>query len=264
MHSEIEIQLLPWSAFPHLWHFTIPMAPNHFLHHLRQTITGSSLLTQHSPACGQQFQRRGGLTKHLNAAHPNYTECDNISSLDKASIQFGFTHHAPESSLQSQVACASSSSPDTLNGTKPPKRHHKFRFTFHGGFLMRFESVDLANATDNEHCCVHSDSEASLPSSPSPLVFPHSDASLTHYSMNMDVDENRISNGYLAKHGGPIPPSPISSSHATIPSSPVPSHWDNPQTDGQKHPTPKYLRTYHPKLNSWSCYLPLSTFLKAM
>ena len=160
------------------------MAPNHFLHHLRQTITGSSLLTQHSPACGQQFQRRGGLTKHLNAAHPhpNYTDSDDISSLDKASIQFGFTHHAPESSLQSQVACASSSSPDTLNGTKPPKRHHKFGFTFHGRFLMSFESVDLANATDNEHCCVHSDSEASLPSSPSPLVFPHSDASLTHYS----------------------------------------------------------------------------------
>ena len=91
---------------------------------------------------------------------------------------------------------------------------------------MSFESVDLANATDNKHYCIHSNNEALLPSLPSPLVFPpvNSDAFLIHYLMNMDVDENRISNGYLAEHGSPIPPSHISSSHATSPPSPVPSH----------------------------------------
>ena len=108
------------------------MAPNHFLHCLRCTIMGSSLLTQHCPACGRQFRSRGGLTKHLNTAHPNYTDGDDISSLDKASIQFGSTHESP---LRPQVACTLSS-PDPLNGTKPPKKHCKFRFTFHGGFLM--------------------------------------------------------------------------------------------------------------------------------
>ena len=116
---------------------------------------------------------------------------------------------------------------------------------------MSFESVDLTNATDNERYCIYSNNEASLPLLSSPSVFTpvNSDASLMHHSMNMDMDENRISDSYLAEHGSPILPSPISSSHATSPSSPVPSHRDDPQTDGQKPPTPKYLRTYHPKLN---------------
>ena len=121
----------------------------------------------------------------MNIAHPNYTYGDDISSLDEASIQFGSAHHAPQSPLQPQVACALSFSPDPLNGTKPPKKHCKFRFTSHGGFLMSFESMNLANATDNKHYHIHSNNKASLPLLSSPSVFPpvHSDASLMHYSM---------------------------------------------------------------------------------
>ena len=190
--------------------------------------------------------------------------------------------HAPDtpshSQLQSSPSQAVPSFNPSLDHPKPMKKHCQFRFMFHGGFSLSFESVDLQNPTDQEDYCVHSDEDTdslsqssssfriaspAFPTSPVAPISPEED-----YHMHSDNDAD--------------PPSPTSppSSYVPFPLENAPSKdfWymdmdcgyaanghnhssslsnasrfsvqDQAQTNCLTVLKQHYSRIYHPKLNS--------------
>ena len=119
-----------------LQHFLLcyNMAPNQFIQSITKTIWGSS---QHHclAGCKQMFWSRGGLTKHLKAAHPGYLD----------------VHPHPLPSEPTSPVCI--------------KKHYQHWFSFTKGFSLSFDSADLATPTDHEDNFI-TDSEDSRSTNP--------------------------------------------------------------------------------------------------
>ena len=186
------------------------MAPNQFIQSITKTIWGYS--QHHCPAgCKQMFQSRGGLMKHLKAAHPGYLDVH---------------------------LCPLPSDPTSPVSEKPKKKHHGYQFSFTRGFSLRFDSVDLATPTDHEDNCItdSEDSRSTNPTSFSPVSPKHP------YIKDLwdeDIDHNHIPTSPI-----PSPPQECPSSPAfTIQSETPAGHKD------EKAPNQHYSRIYHPELN---------------
>ena len=117
---------------------------------------------------------------------------------------------------------------------------------------MSFKSVDLKNATDQENCCIHTDSDdvpasascITPPSSPpSPAIPTSPENAHVEDFWHMDVDDN-----LHHKHD--------SSASSTDPSGPTFSfslqsnvHTSHPNNEGWTAPEQHYTRKHHKKLN---------------
>ena len=143
------------------------MAPNKFFQHLRQTLKPPPSLFC-CLVCVQQLKSRGGLTKHLNANHPSFDGdidqgtpfMDNEGSGHSVYTPDTLSHSQPQSSPSQAAPSPNLSS----NHRKLTKKHRQFRFSFHGGFSMSFESVDLQHLTNQEDYHVHMDEDTDISS----------------------------------------------------------------------------------------------------
>ena len=148
-------------------HTTMPH--NKLFHNIKKTLS-TTWRPFHCPVCNRRFKSRGGLTKHMNFIHPVFndyndedspstsSECPGPSISGQHLIGSPLHHHlhSPPSSAssQSQSLCTVLS---PVSNQKITKKHHQFRFLFHGGLLMSFNSINLQNATDQEDHHVHTD-----------------------------------------------------------------------------------------------------------
>ena len=123
--------------------------------------------------------KQGGLMKHLIAAHPGYLN----------------VHPYPLPSNPTSPVCK-----------KPKKKHHRYQFSFTGGFSLSFDSVDLATPTD--HDCI-TDSEDSRSTNPTLFSPVSPKCPYIEDLWDEDVDHNHI------------PTSPIPSPCPESPSSPA-------------------------------------------
>ena len=143
------------------------MAPNKFFQHLRWTLKPSPSLFC-CLVCVQQLKSRGGFTKHLNANHPGFDGdidqgtpfTDNEGSGHSVYTPDTPSHSQPQSSPSQAAPSPNLSS----NHQKSTKKHCWFRFSFHGGFSISFESVDLQHPTNQEDYHVHMDQDADMSS----------------------------------------------------------------------------------------------------
>ena len=148
------------------------MAPNKFFQHLRWTLKPSPSLFC-CLVCVRQLKSRGGLTKHLNANHPGFDGdidqgtpfTDNEGSGHSVYTPDTPSHSQPQSSPSQAAPSPNLSS----NHQKSTKKHCWFRFSFHGGFSISFESVDLQHPTNQEDYHVHMDKDADMSSGSSCL-----------------------------------------------------------------------------------------------
>ena len=158
------------------------------------------------------------------------------------------------------------------------KKHCQFRFTFHGGFSLSFESVDLQNPNDQEDYHVHSDkdtdsssqsSSSSHIASPAFPTSPVAPISLEEdYHIHSDNDTDPPSPTFPTSSFFPFPPENVLSkdfwytdtdhgyvadSHNYSSSLSNTSRFSVQKQAQTNHLTvlkQHYSRIYHPKLNS--------------
>lgn len=254
------------------------MAPNKLVQRLQQAFKLSPPLFL-CPVCARQLKSKGGLTKHLNAIHPDFDgDIDQGTSSADDEVRFS---HAPDTASHSQLQSSPSQAVPSLNLSsdhpKPTKKHRRFRFPCHGGSLLSFESVDLINPTDQEDYRVHLDedtdsssrsSSSSRLASPAFLPSPVTPIALEEdYRMHSDNDADPPSPTFACSPTVPFPPENAlsddflytdmdrgyaSDSHNRSSSSSNASRFSVRNQAQTNHPTaPKqhYSRIYHPKLN---------------
>ena len=248
-----------------------PMAPNKFFHNLKQSLQAASLLIP-CPACDRKFKSRGGLTKHLNQIHPDFEDDINEDASPVNSQRLGHSvsgRNAPDTPPQPQVQYPPSQAapPPDRSSTHPNtmKKHHRYRFTFCGGFSKSYDSVDLMNPTDEEDYRIPTDDDDSPPSpsshiapplfAPSPIAPASPENILTEDFWHMDV------------HHDPAPEDSIHSSHSSDTSTPtfsIQSHTpaNRPTNHRQTAPKEHYSRIYHPKLNGVYLFLLFFTIYR--